>query len=166
TRTSALSLVAALAGLGLLTGGPAGGTLAGIGFALLSAFGYAGVTLLSRGSDDPGGTAVGGFLVGALCLLPLALVDGFLPHVSLASVGLLVYLGAVPTALAYGLFFRALTALSAITVSIISLVEAAGAAVLGVLVFGERLSVLGWAGCGCLLAAVVVLTVRAERPMS
>ncbi|MEV0597156.1 DMT family transporter [Nonomuraea cavernae] len=164
-RVGLTALAAALAGLALLTGESAvegGGGLAGIAFALLSAAGYAGVTVFSRRhQDDPQGTAVGGFLVGAICLAPFALADGVLPELSLPSVALLLYLGAVPTALAYGLFFRALTALDATTVSIISLVEAVGAAVLGVVLFGERLTPLAWGGCALLLAAVVVLTTRA-----
>lgn len=168
-RTGLLALVAALTGLLLLTGESAFATaaaahLAGVGFAALSALGYAGVTLYSRRHHgDPQATAVGGFAVAALCLAPFAAAGGMVPEVSLASVALLGYLGAVPTALAYGLFFRALTALRATTVSVISLVEAVGAALLGVLLFGERLTALAWSGCVLLLAAVVVLTVHGQR---
>ncbi|MER6506768.1 EamA family transporter [Nonomuraea sp. NPDC001636] len=142
-------------------------SLSGIGYALLSAAGYAGVTLFSRHhrAADPQATAVGGFVVGAACLAPFALPAGVLPELSVSSVALLVYLGAVPTALAYGLFFRALTALPATTVSIISLGEAAGAALIGVLLFGERLTPLAWGGCALLLAAVAVLALKAETEM-
>lgn len=165
-RVGLLALAGALTGLVLLTAPAAqgaAGQLGGIGLALLAAAGYAGVTLLSRRfRGDPAGTAVGGFVVAAACLLPFALVDGLVPRFSAVSAGLLIYLGAVPTALAYGLFFRALTALRATTVSIISLGEAVGAAVLGVALFGERLSVLAWVGCACLLAAVMLLTTRAD----
>ncbi|MEV4366153.1 EamA family transporter [Nonomuraea sp. NPDC049637] len=142
-------------------------SLSGIGYALLSAAGYAGVTLFSRHhrAADPQATAVGGFVVGAACLAPFALPAGVLPELSLSSVALLLYLGAVPTALAYGLFFRALTALPATTVSIISLGEAAGAALIGVLLFGERLTPLAWCGCALLLAAVAVLALKAETEM-
>jgi DME family drug/metabolite transporter len=151
-------------GTGTAALGGSGAGAAGILLALLSAAGYAGVTLYSRRHhDDPRGTAVGGFAVAALCLAPFALAGGVLPQVSGSSVALLLYLGAVPTALAYGLFFRALTALDAITVSVISLGEAAGAAVLGVVLLGERLTTLGWCGCALLLTAVVVLAVRPEN---
>ncbi|WP_336206129.1 DMT family transporter [Nonomuraea sp. LPB2021202275-12-8] len=172
-----LALVTALTGLLLLTGeaavGTAGSAPAGVGLALLSAAGYAAVTLFSRRHhDDPEGTAVGGFVVGAICLAPFALAGGMLPEASWESVGLLLYLGAVPTALAYALFFRALTALSATTVSIVSLGEAAGAAVLGVVLFGERLTPVAWFGCVLLLlammapavlTAVVTAVARARR---
>ncbi|MCK2212606.1 DMT family transporter [Actinomadura sp. ATCC 31491] len=160
------SLAAALAGLVLLTAESATqarASVAGIGLALVSAAGYAGVTLFSRHHrDDPAGTAIGGFVVAALCLAPFALTGRVAPELSLASAALLLYLGAVPTALAYGLFFRALTALRATTVSIISLGEAVGAALLGVLVFGERLTPVAWCGCALLLAAVAVLAARPE----
>ncbi|MBF8194274.1 EamA family transporter [Nonomuraea sp. K274] len=162
------ALAAALAGLVLLTAESAlrahTSSLAGVGYALASAAGYAGVTLFSRRhrDGDSQAMAVGGFVVGAVCLTPFALAEGVVPEVSAVSVGLLVYLGAVPTALAYGLFFRALTALRATTVSIISLGEAVGAALLGVVFFGERLTTLAWCGCALLLAAVAVLAVRAE----
>ncbi|MEV4221553.1 EamA family transporter [Nonomuraea sp. NPDC049725] len=170
-RAGLAALLTALTGLVLLTttphldpatptgtlATPAGeGTPAGVGLGLLSAAGYAGVTLYSRRHrDDSQGMAVGGFVVGAVCLAPFALAGGVVPVGGWQSVALLAYLGAVPTALAYLLFFRALTALRATTVSIVSLGEAAGAAVLGVLVFGERLSPSAWAGCVLLLVAAV-----------
>ncbi|MEU6711716.1 EamA family transporter [Nonomuraea sp. NPDC046802] len=166
-RVARAALAAALIGLVLLTGETAlqsrSHSITGIAAALASAAGYAGVTLFSRvHKDDSQGTAVGGLLVGAACLAPFALVEGVVPEVSAASVALLLYLGAVPTALAYGLFFRALTALRATTVSIISLGEAVGAAVLGVVLFGEQLTPLAWSGCVLLLAAVAVLALGSE----
>ncbi|PZG20719.1 DMT family transporter [Nonomuraea aridisoli] len=162
------ALAVALAGLLLLTGEQAlqsrTTSLAGLGYALASAAGYAGVTLYSRRrkDDDPGAAAVGGFVVGAACLAPFALAEGALPEVSWESLALLAYLGAVPTALAYALFFRALTALRATTASVISLGEAVGAALLGVALFGERLTPVAWGGCVLLLAAVAVLATRSD----
>ncbi|NBE97849.1 EamA/RhaT family transporter [Nonomuraea sp. KC401] len=172
TRGALLALAAALAGLVLLTVEPALATSAtpavspvlGVAFALASATGYAGVTLVSRRHKDrdPRTTAIGGFAVAAVCLAPFALADGVVPELSWPSLALLVYLGAVPTALAYGLYFVALTVLRATTVAIISLGEAVGAALLGVALFGERLTPLAWTGCALLLAAVTVLAVRAD----
>ncbi|MCZ4605794.1 hypothetical protein O3S80_18975 [Streptomyces sp. Lzd4kr] len=51
---------------------------------MLSAVGYAGVTLLGRfsGRENAGGTfesTVTGFAVGTVCLLPMALPEGLLP---------------------------------------------------------------------------------------
>ncbi|MFG1700469.1 DMT family transporter [Nonomuraea sp. NPDC049309] len=171
-RTALISLAAALTGLVLLTAGSAtpdaGRTsVLGVLLALTSAAGYAGVTLVSRRHRDDGGpeaAAIGGFVAGALFLAPFALVEGALPELTWTSAALLGYLGAVPTALAYGLFFRALTALRATTVSIISLGEAVGAALLGVVLFGERLTASAWTGCVLLLAAVAALAARADAP--
>ncbi|MEU4225489.1 EamA family transporter [Nonomuraea sp. NPDC026600] len=168
-RPALAALATALGGLFLLTGESAvsagdvgAGRPAGIALALVSAAGYAAVTLYSRRHhDDPQRTAMGGFAVAAACLAPFALAGGVLPEAGVTPVALLLYLGAVPTALAYALFFRALTALNATTVSIISLGEAVGAAVLGVVLFGERLAPLAWCGCALLLAAVLVLAVQA-----
>ncbi|MGI5273982.1 DMT family transporter [Nonomuraea sp. CA-218870] len=146
-----------------------GDPLAGAGYAMLSAFGYAGVTLLSRRrgtAAEPGSplvTAAVGFLVGAACVLPFALAGGVLPRLGWESAALLVFLGAVPTALAYGLFFRALGTLSATTVAIVSLGEAAFAALVGVVLLGERPGPSGWAGCALLLLAGVVPAWRARR---
>ncbi|MFI6536103.1 DMT family transporter [Nonomuraea sp. NPDC050547] len=165
SRVGLVALAAALAGLALLTGGgPADGATAGVAWSLLSALGYAAVTLYSRRHNgDPETTAVGGFVVGAACLAPFALAGGILPEFTLASAATLLFLGAVPTALAYALFFRSLTALPAATVSVISLGEAVGAAMIGVVLFSERLTLLAWSGCVLLLAAVVVLTVHGQR---
>ncbi|MFE0145791.1 DMT family transporter [Nonomuraea sp. NPDC059007] len=165
SRVGLIALAAALAGLTLLTGGgPAEGAAAGVAWSLLSALGYAAVTLYSRRhNSDPETTAVGGFVVGAVCLAPFALAGGILPEFTPASAATLLFLGAVPTALAYALFFRSLTALPAATVSVISLGEAVGAAMIGVVLFGERLTLLAWSGCVLLLAAVVVLTVHGQR---
>ncbi|WP_031166879.1 DMT family transporter [Streptosporangium roseum] len=161
------AVATALAGLALLTldGGSATFSAAGIGWALLSAAGYAGVTLLNRASTDgPYATAMGGFVVGGLCLLPLATAQGLLPQGDLlASSALIVYLGAVPTALAYGLFFTGLAAVRATTASVISLVEPVGAAIIGVLLLGERLTPQAVAGAVLLLSAVGLLAFGERR---
>ncbi|MBB5076700.1 DMT family transporter [Nonomuraea endophytica] len=165
SRVGLVALAAALAGLALLTGGGTGeGTTTGVAWSLLSALGYAAVTLYSRRHNgDPEATAVGGFAVGAACLAPFPLAGGILPEFTLSTAATLLFLGAVPTALAYALFFRSLTALPATTVSVISLGEAVGAAMIGVVLFGERLTLPAWSGCVLLLAAVVVLTVHGQR---
>ncbi|SPF00234.1 putative DMT superfamily transporter inner membrane protein [Streptomyces sp. MA5143a] len=141
--------------------------LLGTGYALLSAVGYAGVTLLGRfsGRKNAGGAyeaTVTGFAVGTVCLLPMALLEGLLPDLERAAwtLGLILYLGAVPTALAYTLFFVGLGAVRATTASVVALVEPLTAAVIGVLVFGERLNAVILTGTVLLLFAVVLLTLN------
>ncbi|MEU8386450.1 EamA family transporter, partial [Streptosporangium sp. NPDC048865] len=162
-RLSAAGLGAvaiALTGLAMLTLGDGSATFsaAGVGWALLSAAGYAGVTLLNRASTgEPYATATGGFLVGGLCLLPAALAQGLAPSGDpLASWAIVVYLGTVPTALAYGLFFAGLAAVRATTAAVISLVEPVGAAILGVALLGERLTPVTACGSALLLGAVAL----------
>ncbi|MGJ6960603.1 DMT family transporter [Streptosporangium sp. G11] len=154
----------ALTGLAMLTldDGSATFSVTGIGWALLSAAGYAGVTLLNRASgDEPYATAMGGFVVGGLCLLPVAPAEGLLPSGDpLVSWAVVAYLGTVPTALAYGLFFTGLAAIRATTAAVISLVEPVGAAILGILLFGERLTPAAVCGSVLLLGAVALLALK------
>jgi DME family drug/metabolite transporter len=168
----ALTGLLLLAGPGAVAGAVAGpGVVAGsrpalgVGLALLSAAGYAGVTLLGRaagtGGDggDPFRAALAGFGVGALCLLPLALAEGVVPRAAglAGTTGWLLYLGVVPTALGYGLFFTGLAVVPATTASVVALVEPLTAAAIAVTLLGERLTVAGAAGGVLLLAAVALL---------
>jgi DME family drug/metabolite transporter len=170
-RAGAVTLAMALAGLGLLVGLPGGGlsetaVLEGAGMALLSAAGFAAVTLfgpsLVTGLDSL--TLNGyGFSLGGLMLVPLAVAFGgglgFRPDP--ASAGLLAALGAGPTAAAYTLYFRGLRNSSASTAALVTLIEPLAAAALAAVVLGDRLGVTGIAGAALLLAAVV-RAVRAE----
>ncbi|GAA4703262.1 DMT family transporter [Phytohabitans rumicis] len=167
--TTAVGL--AIAGLVLLTGGSgaAGPRPAlGIGLALLSAAGYAAVTLLTRAtgtSGDPYDTALVGFVIGGMCLLPLALVEGLMPAGQglAGTVGWLLYLGAVPTALAYGLFFAGLGLVRATTASVVALLEPVAATAIAVGLFGERLSTAALVGTLVLLGAVAALATTEHR---
>ncbi|WP_231934708.1 DMT family transporter [Micromonospora viridifaciens] len=168
-RAGAVTVAMSLVGLVLLLGGGSADTVSapirGIACALLSAGGYAGVTMLNRkiGGDgtsgSPQATALGGFTVGMVCLLPLALVEGLLPTSGdLRQVlGLLAYLGVVPTAVAYSLFFVGLASVRATTASVIALIEPVTAAFIAVLLLNERLTVTATIGSVMLLAAVVAL---------
>ena len=170
-RAGAITLTLALAGLGLLVGLPGGGlgeaaVLAGTGMALLSAAGFAAVTLLGpsllTGVDAL--TLNGfGFTLGGVVLLPLAAAFGGGPgfRLDLPAAGLLAALAVGPTAAAYLLYFRGLRTAPASTAALLTLIEPLAAAVLAALVLGDRLSAAGIAGAALLLAAVV-RTVRAE----
>ncbi|MFE5888555.1 DMT family transporter [Streptomyces sp. NPDC056462] len=159
------AVTSGVAGLVLLMGGADGSTgpapLLGLGDALLSAVGYAGVTLLGRfsGRENAGGafeSTVTGFAVGRVCLLPMALLEGLLPDMEHPAwtLGLILYLGAAPTALAYALFFVGLGVVRATTASVVALAEPLTAAVIGILVFGERFNAIVLTGTALLLSAV------------
>ncbi|MFD6185898.1 DMT family transporter [Streptomyces goshikiensis] len=165
----------ALAGLVVLVLGSGGGEVrpAGVGWALLSAAGYAGMTLRARwlgqrgAGGDPLVTTVWSTGVGAVCLLPFAVVEGLLPHtVELGRVvWLLVYVATVPTALAYALYFTGAASVRAATVSVIMLIEPVSAAVIAVLLLGERLTGAVVLGTVLLLAAVgALIAAEARRP--
>ncbi|MGA5700523.1 DMT family transporter [Peterkaempfera bronchialis] len=175
-RAGGLTVALAVAGLLLLALGGSGGAASGRaplpGFlcALLSAAGCASVNLLgqhrrgSAGSGEPYDAALAGFVVGAGLLLPVCAGGGLLPtgaHLE-RSLLLLGYLGAVPSALAYGLFFAAATVVRATTVSVLMMLEPLAALALGVAVFDERLTPAALAGTALLLSGIVVLA-RAER---
>ncbi|MBE9499563.1 EamA family transporter [Streptomyces sp. GKU 257-1] len=74
---------------------------------------------------------------------------------------LLLYMGAVPTALAYPLYFAGAAVVRAATASVVMLIEPVSATALAVGLLGERLTLPMLLGASVLLAAVVLLA-RAE----
>jgi drug/metabolite transporter, DME family len=154
----------------VLSGNTRGSTVsvAGIALALLSAVGYAGTTLIGRavgrteGGGEPVGDALIGFVVGSVGLLALTGFVGLIPLRGnvIENVGMLAYLGLVPSALAYVLFFAGLAVVNATSASVIALVEPLTAAIIAVALLGERLSVLSVVGAVGLLGAVIVLAVE------
>ncbi|HEX6619697.1 MAG TPA: EamA family transporter [Solirubrobacteraceae bacterium] len=161
SRRVGLAVGASVAGLALLVapGGTAGDGpwLLGCGLAALSAAGYAAVTLLTRaraGAVDTGALSAGAFAVGAVLLAP-TLAGGDLPA-DAQSLGLLLYLGLVPSALAYAMFFTALRTVPATVSAVAVLLEPVTAALLAWVLIGERLGTAGLAGGALVLAAVAV----------
>jgi DME family drug/metabolite transporter len=161
----------AVAGLALLVGTPAGGitttgALTGGGLALLSAVGFAAMTLIGTrpvaGLDDLTATgvsfAIGGAVLAAACTLTSGM--NFVPTPT--SVGLLLLLGAVPTAMAYALYFRGLRTAPASTAALIALLEPLVATLLATLFLGDRLSSAGLVGAG-LITTAMVLNTRGHR---
>ncbi|MFG2844570.1 EamA family transporter [Kitasatospora sp. NPDC048296] len=160
TRRAVAAVVLALGGLVLLVAAPAAGPrpALGVALALLAGAGQSGLTLWARG----GGTAkasTGAFTTGLLCLLPFAAVQGVLPTAGDPALtgGALLFLGTVPTLLAYRWYFTGLTAVPGTTASVLVLLEPATAAVIGVLLLGEPLTAGLVAGSALLLAAIAAL---------
>ncbi|MET7857368.1 EamA family transporter [Streptomyces sp. NPDC005318] len=167
------AVVGALTGLAVLVLGGDGGTVrpAGVALALLSAAGYAAITLLTRwlgrdgGGSDALSTSAWAFGIGALGLLPMAAAEGIMPHTADTAqvVWLLVYVAAVPTALAYALYFAGAAVVRAATVSVIMLLEPVSAAVIAVAVLREQLTAATVVGTLLLLTAVAGLAVAETR---
>lgn len=165
-RAGSVAVLGAPAGLAVLVlGGRGTGSVhaSGVALALLSALGYAWITLYTRwsggragGGADPLATTVWAFVVGAVCLLPAALRFGLWNGVrdTGRTLELLVYLTTVPTAIAYALFFAGLAVVRACTASVLSLIEPLTAAVIAVVLLGERLTVTMVAGMVILAGAV------------
>ncbi|WP_217623899.1 DMT family transporter, partial [Streptomyces sp. TRM64462] len=172
-RGGGAAVAGALAGLVVLVLGGDSGTVrpAGVALAVLSAAGYATVTLITRwlGRDEGGGDALAtstwAFGIGAVGLLPLALAEGLLPHTAEPArvLLLLLYVAAVPTALAYGLYFAGAAVIRAATVSVIMLLEPVSAAAIAVLLLDERLTLATVTGTLLLLTAVTGLAVAETR---
>ncbi|MGW1540570.1 DMT family transporter [Streptomyces sp. NPDC002309] len=171
-RAGVLAVVGALGGLGVLVLG--GGDTAvrpwGVALALLSAAGYSAMTLLTRywgrdGRTDASATTVWAFAVTTLCLLPFALTEGLVPHTTEPALllWLLVYIAAIPTALAYALYFAGAAVVRSAIVSVIMLLEPVSAAVLAVTLLGERLTTATVTGTLLMLGSVAGLAVAEAR---
>ncbi|GAA4742343.1 EamA family transporter [Modestobacter marinus] len=164
-RATTAALVVALAGLVLLVGVSAGGdggdavvlgALAAVGCAAA----YAAVVLLSAGAPAGVPTTTVGFTVGAVLLTPVALTAGLDLTTDPLGLALLLYLGLVPTALAYGLFFTGVRAVPAAVASIVTLLEPLTATALAAVVLGERLTPTALVGGALMLGAVTALYLR------
>ena len=180
-RGGVAAMTAALGGLvTLVLGNPAGAVRPlGVALALLSAAGYAQASLVARwagqagragqagssGDADPVAVTTWAFGLGAVLLLPFALVTGLLPHTlhPAETLGVLGYLAAVPTALAYPLYFAGAATVRAATASVIMLIEPVSAAALGVVLFGEPLTVATLGGAVLLLSAATFLALADLR---
>jgi DME family drug/metabolite transporter len=173
SRGGAVALAAALGGLTVLVLGNPGGAVhpLGIGLALLSAAGYAQATLMTRWmgqtgrGDDPGTMTAWAFGIGAVVLLPLAARHGLVPHAAHPAevLALVAYMAAIPTAMAYPLYFAGAAVVRAASASVIMLIEPVSAAVLAVTLFRERLTAATLAGAVMLLLAVAFLAVTEAR---
>ncbi|MEU4082549.1 EamA family transporter [Streptomyces venezuelae] len=172
-RGGVAAVAGALAGLCVLVlgGGTAEVRPVGVVLAVVSAAGYAAITLLTRwlgrsgGTTDALATTTWAFAIGAVGLLPAALAEGLVPHTEEPGAVLLLlgYVAAVPTALAYALYFAGAAVVRAATVSVIMLLEPVSAAAIAVSVLGERLTGAVVLGTLLLLAAVTGLAFAEAR---
>lgn len=169
-RAWALATALATSGVAVLTVGAAGDSslsVAGIGLALVSGAGYAGYTVIAKhllrrghGAIETMGAAFG---AGALLLLPVLALGDTAWLATPEGVALALYLGVVPTALAYTLFARGLRRLTAAEVTTIVLAEPLTAMVLGAAVLDERIGAAGALGAALVLAGLVVLARPSRR---
>jgi DME family drug/metabolite transporter len=155
----------AVVGLALLVGVPEGNRnlsalLAGGGFALLAAAGFATMTLVQarpvEGLDELATTGWS-FTLGAAVLAPIAAATtGLRFAVDPAGLGLVTAIAVVPTALGYAAYFRGLRTAPAGTASLMALLEPLVGSALAAIVLGDRLSPAGLAGAALLIVALVL----------
>ena len=164
------ALVSAVGGTWLLVGARSSSTLAvsmvGIVFALGSAFGYALVLLCARSLSSkyhPLQINAVAFSTGAVLLCCFALGTGLVVVYPFTGWLMLGYLGAVPTALAYGLFMRGMRSTPSTVASILTLCEPLTAAVLAWIFFGERLGPSALVGACLLIGTIVMLSFQRRR---
>jgi drug/metabolite transporter, DME family len=164
----ALATACAAAGV-LLLAGEGGRTVdpAGIALAVAAGAGYAACTVLSKrlliAGHGPEGVMAAGFGGAAVLLVPVLLLagPGFLGDP--AGLGMALYLGAIPTALAYVLFSRGLRSLSSGETATLVLAEPLTAALLGIVALGEQPSLAAAIGAALVLAGLVVLAAGGRR---
>ena len=162
-----LVVTAAVAGLALVAISSSGAATAAAprpGIGLLAAVGsgvsYALTTIVSRHAAQgisPLVMTTTSSVIGALTLLPLALVSGAGFAVTGTAVSQIVYLGAATTVLAYALFYAGLRSTSSSVASVLTLIEPLTATVLAVIVLAEPLPVLTILGGVLLLGAICAL---------
>lgn len=160
----------ALAGTALLvgTGDSDDVDAAGIGLALGAGLSYAVYVLASKLVLDRGGTAddltVRVFSLAGVLLVPVAAVAGVGPLLSPGGAAMVLHLGVVTVAVAYVLFGRGLQGVGVGAAGTLTLAEPATAALLGVLVVGERFGATTAAGVALIGAGLVALVARRGGP--
>lgn len=168
TRRAAGSVAIAVGGLVLLLGsptGPGGDRASGAGLALIAALGFTVLTLDRRaplpGLERTAATGLG-FLAGGVLLLPVGLLAGMELPSQVDVVGALVFLGLVPTAVAYTSYFAGLHRAGAAAGVVAVLLEPLTATLLAVLLGHERLGGAQILGAFLVLASIGIQQVPAR----
>lgn len=165
-----VSIALAVAGLALLAGTPtAAGAwrlAGGVALALLSGAGFAALTLVNRrpaAGLDSGVTTGLGLLVGGVMLLPVALPLGMGAPATAEVLLTAAFLGAVPTAAAYGAYFAGLRGAHPVAAALAAMLEPLTATALSAVVLGDRLGPAGVVGAVLLAAALAVDYLRGPQ---
>ncbi len=161
----------AAAGVVLLAGTGTGHlNVAGIMFAALAAVGWAGYILFSvatgRRFTGASGLALA-MIVAAVAVTPVAAAAAGSAHRALTRPSVLLTgagVGVLSSAIPYGLEMQALRRLPSRVFGIWMSVEPAVAALIGLFLLGQHLSVAEWAAVGCVVAASIGATRAAPAP--
>lgn len=100
---------------------------------------------------------------GGLFILPLAvLVEGAPPAIDAQAAGGYLYIGVIGTALAYWLWFRGISRVSATSVAFLGLLSPVSAAVIGWIALGQALTAVQILGLGIALVGTVLGQIPAK----
>ena len=133
----------------------------GVGLALIVGIGYAGYILSTKDlveKHPPGSVTAAVFGVASVCMLPLLFFTNLSWAAGPRGIIIVAHLSLVTVAFAYTIFSRGLIVVPAATAVTLTLAELMTAGILGVVVLGERLSPVAFAGVGLVLAGLVLLT--------
>jgi len=172
-RGGALAVAGAVTGLGVLVLGNGAGVIdpTGVALSLISAAGYAAVTLLGRATgrrsdgEDPFTLTMWSFGIGAAVLFAPAWFEGLAPTTGdpVLTFAIIGYLAAFTTALAYPLYFAGAARVRATTASVMMLIEPVTAAFLAVAFLHEPLTLATIAGAVVLLGSITALALAESR---
>jgi len=145
----------------------AGISALGVGLAVIAGGSYAAYTLASKRllehGHAPEDVMAALFGLGAVALAPLLFLADTGPLGAPSGLALVLFLGVVPTAVAYVLFARGLRGLQASEAATITLAEPVTAAALGVFVLSEQITGAGALGAALVLSGLVLLALRPVR---
>ena len=169
--TGRWALATAIACLGVLLlvlgGASASVDPLGIALAVVSGTGYATYTVLAkrllRAGHAPERVMAVSFSLGAVLLAPVLLLGDLSWMARTDGLVMALFLGAVPTALAYVLFARGLRSLSPGETATLTLAEPLTATGLGILALGERPGAVAAVGAGLVLAGLLTLAAPAPQ---
>lgn len=160
-----IATITAITGCVLLFANPEAITVDPIGMLLALGAGtaFATYTIVSKEllhTHPPDTVTAVVFTLAAIILAPALLFFDLSWIATPAGIGTGLYIGIIATAFAYLLFARGLTGIKSSTAVTLSLAEPMTAALLGVMLVGETLSLLSWTGVLLLMMSIVILSFK------
>jgi drug/metabolite transporter, DME family len=167
-RRALLAVGGSVVGLALLCAAPTGvdgwRAAGGVGMAVFAGVGFAVLTLVVA-RPLPGQHVVTsvGLLLGGVFLLPFSLVSGMGMPLDGLVLALVLYLGVVPTAVAYAAYFFGLRHAHPTAAALATMLEPLTATVLAVAFHGERIGTAGVVGALLIASALGLYYLAPER---
>lgn len=164
-----IATLLAIAGCVMLTlssGGEVRVDLVGIALAVGAGVAYAAYALAIKGlmeKQTPNAVIAVTFFLGALILSPLLIGRELEWLAAPRSIAVVLHLGLITAALAYWLFARGLQRVPVSTAVTLSLAEPLVAGFLGLLLLGEQLNALSFAGIALIFSGLAVLSLGSRQ---